>query len=670
MSISARELTILVQGVCYLIFAISAARQFMREPGQVRFHTLLIFGSATGTMVLIELGLRLYMLGIQQTISLFLLRLSAVCALFAIYAFFLLAGDLTNFRRWLGWVGIGMLVLGGAFTLIIVSMFPTNTFIVPGISVPVLALVLFPVLFGSFLFLAIRFWYASLQSSGTIRRRLQWLGASTTLACLTVSLAFIRFFIFDGPFTLAATASVLLAINITAVYVGCAPPGWLRRFWLLPELEYASRFCNALLLGQVATSDSEIIPNQLTPAITRILQYSMNGFGGLVGIVQLWNAEQGALEVAASILPSEEGFAADAKSTKDEALADVFMSGQALLRPISARKWPFLQRHLDSGMVLAAPLWRGKETLGVIGVCCEHAPCFNEGDLQRLQLFADQITCLLTCHAYQAQATALKTLRSEQALKDEFIAVIAHDLRTPLTVLKGRLQLLRRQLLKEGQPDAAEVVAKLDTPYTRLSHLISMLHDVSYIDTGRLQLLRSMVELVGLVRKVVETSSGREITLEIDIAPGHAGDPHAGSLAHLIVQADAGRVEQVLENLLDNARKYSPVESKITVRVERQVNGVEVVVSVRDEGIGIAPLDQPHLFERWFRPASGPGQTYSRPGLGLYISHEIVNRHGGRLWVESSGVSGEGSTFFFTLPLHEPPQKPAPFPNQQGLSSV
>jgi signal transduction histidine kinase len=317
-------------------------------------------------------------------------------------------------------------------------------------------------------------------------------------------------------------------------------------------------------------------------------------------------------------------------------------------------------------MVLAAPLRRGEETLGVIGLCCEHSPIFNEADLARLQLFADQITCLLTCQIYHEQAAAIKTLHDEQGLKDEFIAVIAHDLRTPLTVMKGRLQLLQRQLVKEGQPNAAEVVAKLDAPYNRLSQLINMLHDVSYIDTGRLQMLRHSVELVSLVRKVAENHAARDIALDLDIASTSSAGAKAGSAAHLIVQADAARLEQVLENLLDNASKYSPVESKITVRVERTAGSEEVLLSIRDQGIGIAPEDQPHLFDRWFRRGAGPAQNYARPGLGLYISREIVTQHGGRLWMESSGISGEGSTFFFTLPLTEPQQDTGTDDNQKS----
>ncbi len=652
MSISAREVAVLVQGLCILILTISAARQFIRKPGQLRLHILLIFIGMTSSTLLLETSLRLFAFSPQETPALMILRLSIVSGFFTLYAAFLLAGDLTNIRPWLKWIGLGILIVSAAFIGMIATSFPSSSSRIPGLATPLLPAAMLTILLGSFLFLSARLWYSSVLASSAIRRRLQWLGACATLASLGITLTLERLFAPGESQTTAVLARLLLLASGIVLYLGCAPPGWLRRSWVLPELEQASRFCNALILGQPEASTSEAARSQ-TLAVNQLLQHAMNGFGALVGTVQLWNEERGALEVAASILPSEEGFAADAKSAKDEALAEVFSQRQALLRPISARKWPFLQRQLDAGVVMVAPLNRGEQTLGVLGVCCEHAPSFDASDLGRLQLFADQITCLLTCHYFQGQMVAFQALRSEQALKDEFIALIAHDLRTPLTVLKGRMQLLRRQLLKDGQPDAAEAVTKLDAPYYRLGQLISTLLDVSYIDTGRLQLLRHTVDLVGLARKVIDAHPEREITLEVEFAPdsGPNQSAESGRAEPLWVQADAGRLEQILSSLLDNARKYSPIESAITVRVERRAGGDEALLSVRDLGIGISAEDQPHLFERWFRATRNPTQNYAGLGLGLYISHEIVTRHGGQLWVASSGIPGEGSTFFFTLPL-------------------
>ncbi len=161
--------------------------------------------------------------------------------------------------------------------------------------------------------------------------------------------------------------------------------------------------------------------------------------------------------------------------------------------------------------------------------------------------------------------------------------------------------------------------------------------------------------MIGLVRKVVEAISEREIALELAQDSHPQQGTQADNARPMIVLGDAARLEQVLTSLLDNARKYSPAGSSVTVRVECLQSGTEALLSVRDQGIGIPPEHQPRLFQRWFR-ATPSGSNYAGPGLGLYISHEIITRHGGRLWVESSGIPGEGSTFFFTLPLIPPGQ--------------
>ncbi len=670
MSISAREIAVLVQGLSYLVLTVVTARQFLREPGWLRFHTLVVFASATTALLLTEARLRLLDSDASGAVTSFLLRLSLVSGLLSVYGVFLLTSDLTKFRRWLGWLAIGILALISGFTLLAPGNLTSPTSLVFGLSGPLQLLMILQVFLGSYLFITICFWYRSARSSGAVRRRLQWLGAGSALACCGTAFALAQLLTPGDQLTLVWGERLLLLLSGIALYLGCAPANWLRRLWALPELERASQFGHSLIFRPPEAALKEDAQSQ-SAAIRQVLQYAMNGLGAFAGTVELWNEQTDALELVASILTAEEEAAMSAKAINDPALLEAFQTREARLQRFPGRRCPFLRRHLDAGATLIAPLVNAEQALGVIGLCCEHSPSFNDSDLARLQLFADQIACLLAYYTHRQQTTVLKTIHNEQTLKDEFIALIAHDLRTPLTVLRGRLQLLRRQLLKEGQADAAELVAKIDTPYNRLSQLITTLLDVSYIDTGRLQLLRHAVDLLGLVRKVVEADSEREIALEV-LEPGSAQP--------MIVLGDASRLEQVLENLLDNARKYSPVGSSITVQVERRqsagaqeinsgeqtehqpgqapeaFSGEEALLSVRDQGIGIPPEDQARLFKRWFRATPTSAQNYAGLGLGLYISHEIITRHGGRLWVESSGIPGEGSTFFFTLPLIPPQQ--------------
>jgi signal transduction histidine kinase len=120
-----------------------------------------------------------------------------------------------------------------------------------------------------------------------------------------------------------------------------------------------------------------------------------------------------------------------------------------------------------------------------------------------------------------------------------------------------------------------------------------------------------------------------------------------------VVQGDAGRIEQVLTNLLTNAIKYSPAGGPVEVILSREIDGEMVRFSVQDQGIGVPQAEQPRLFGRFVRVSNGQAQSISGTGLGLYLCRELVEQHGGQIWFEST--EGAGSTFFFHLPLRPNP---------------
>jgi len=252
--------------------------------------------------------------------------------------------------------------------------------------------------------------------------------------------------------------------------------------------------------------------------------------------------------------------------------------------------------------------------------------------------------------------------------KDQFLAVASHDLRTPLSSIKGYAQILARNLAKEqpGQPetDAAQLssatkslnmVRTIIQQSERMNELINRLLDFSRIQGGQLSLQYSensnLVELLQqVVTQLIVTTENH--VLQIDTATPSA----------VRVSYDAARVEQVLNNLISNAIKYSPDGTTVTVGVEIATAAVsdsqqadeteardEVVVWVRDEGYGISPEAQAHIFERFYRVQNEQTASKSGLGLGLFISCEIVRQHGGRMWVESE-EGRVGSTFYFTLP--------------------
>src|SRR5467141_2037680 len=221
--------------------------------------------------------------------------------------------------------------------------------------------------------------------------------------------------------------------------------------------------------------------------------------------------------------------------------------------------------------------------------------------------------------------------------RSDFLTVAAHELRTPLTPLSMYLQSIDRRLAR-GQQVEAELVSKARRQVDRLGRLVEDLLDVSRLESRRMDLGATELDLNELVDDVVSDFRGQTRNHDIVF--------HRAPVA-LLVQADQERIEQVLVNLFQNAIKYSPQGGQILVSVQR--SGAEARISVQDPGIGIPRDEQTKLFQRFFRAANATTRNYSGLGIGLFVSHEIVHHHGGRFEVQSD--VGTGSTFTFYLPL-------------------
>ncbi|MDQ4078101.1 MAG: ATP-binding protein [Chloroflexota bacterium] len=226
--------------------------------------------------------------------------------------------------------------------------------------------------------------------------------------------------------------------------------------------------------------------------------------------------------------------------------------------------------------------------------------------------------------------------RAMERLQREFLAMVTHDLKSPLTSLKGHAELMRRRGTYDER--ALDVII---TQASRLDRLIGDLLDVARLVAEPLALERCETDLVALVRASAEQAQALTSLHTIRIEA-----PSASCTGWW----DSDRLAQVLQNLLVNAIKYSLDGGEIVVRVEDC--GQEVQVAVVDQGIGIAPEAQAHLFERFYRTTDARAHNEGGLGLGLYISKTIVEHHGGRIWVESQ--VGKGSTFTFSLPYTVP----------------
>ncbi|WP_425430124.1 sensor histidine kinase [Cystobacter ferrugineus] len=242
-------------------------------------------------------------------------------------------------------------------------------------------------------------------------------------------------------------------------------------------------------------------------------------------------------------------------------------------------------------------------------------------------------------HAQAERERLLREAHEAIRIRDDFLSIASHELKTPLTPLKLHLQLLE-QRRASGKPLQPHLPRKALAQVDRLSGVISDMLDSSRIQAGLLELECEPLSLQELVRGALE-----------DFRPHCLEHPleYEECARRLVVRGDRCRLEQVVANLLENARKYSPLKGPIRVTLAQR--GAEALVSVSDRGIGIPVDQQTHLFERFFRARNAPISGFGGLGLGLYICRHLVERHGGRIWVESE--PGLGSTFRFTLPVED-----------------
>jgi signal transduction histidine kinase len=229
----------------------------------------------------------------------------------------------------------------------------------------------------------------------------------------------------------------------------------------------------------------------------------------------------------------------------------------------------------------------------------------------------------------------MQQVTQSQQRKDEFIGIASHELKTPLTSIKGYLDLLN--VVEEKEPNKQFVRKSLDS-VQKLESLIKDLLDVSKIQSGQLQLNISEFDINALIDETI-------VSMQM-ISAGHkiSREDHQGPL---MVFADRQRIEQVLINILSNAVKYSPGENRVIVSTKN--TGTEIIVKVRDYGIGIAEEELTDIFERFYR-TKGSSVHISGFGLGLYICRDIMQRHKGKIWVEREE---QGSSFYFLLPINK-----------------
>jgi len=239
--------------------------------------------------------------------------------------------------------------------------------------------------------------------------------------------------------------------------------------------------------------------------------------------------------------------------------------------------------------------------------------------------------------------TEIHKLKEEEKRKEDFLKMVSHELKTPITSIKGYTQLLLSLMEgKEIQWDSLPIkpsLQRIDNQIKRLTRLISEMLDLNRIEESQLVLQKKVFNINELVEDTVQDIKYAHKQTHITF--------HAETSCQ--INADRDRIGQVLINFITNAIKYSPDDKNIEIKVF-QANDTQVSVSVRDHGIGIEKKDQQNIFKRFYRVSGKNEETYSGFGIGLYLAQEIIERHDGLIRVKSK--KGEGSEFIFTLPVH------------------
>jgi PAS domain S-box-containing protein len=246
---------------------------------------------------------------------------------------------------------------------------------------------------------------------------------------------------------------------------------------------------------------------------------------------------------------------------------------------------------------------------------------------------------------YSGSVTDITDIKRLEERKDDFIKMASHELKTPITSIKGYVQLLlniydelNEEKFQASRPTVKSSLYTISRQVTKLTRLVSELLDLSRIESGKLELRKTEFDLSDLVEEIVQdarhTTSRHAIIIHNDFE---------GS-----IYADKDRISQVLLNLLTNAIKYSPDADNVEVYVNRDKG--DAVIKVKDHGIGIDKKEHPRIFERFYRVEGKSEQTYPGFGIGLFIANEIIQRHKGTISIKSE--KGKGAEFTVTLPLN------------------
>lgn len=595
---SAQEFLSYVSQAIFLALFVVATVRLVRRPGWAALDTFLFFAVIAAILLAGDIA---DILGFAGHPALNVVNWVGISALP-----FLLLRLVDDFRPQPMWVmALATLAWVGVALLGVITPQPWGL-----VS---LVVVVFVVALG--LYASLGFLREARRSSGVTQRRMQAVAIGSGLLAVVLLLAGVNVVLPDASPFVGVANQVISLVLVLAYFVGFAPPAFLRRSWQEPTLR--ALLAEAPQLVQLPDARS---------IARRIEERAVAATGGDGARVGIWDEQAGVLlfdgpDGERRIPPGD--FIA---GRSFQAQAPLFSGRAERDAPEHAAEY----RATGVQAIAAAPITSGDHRLGVLVVYAARPPLFTDDVLGLVGLIAEQAALVLRSHQLLREAAQVRAMAEMTRLKDDFLSVVAHDVRTPLTTILLNAELLE-QTMDGGSPNARRA-GSLRTEALRLKQLVEDYLDVVRADEARAA-RREPADLVALVREAID-GMGEDV-----------GRVSVGGDASVGGGYDGPRIHQLTQNLVSNALKYSepgdPVE--VTVRAD----GADAIIDVTDHGIGIPDDDQAMLFERFHRGQNTDDRRYGGLGLGLYICKQIAEEHGGSVSVTSR--LGEGSTFSVRL---------------------
>jgi len=300
---------------------------------------------------------------------------------------------------------------------------------------------------------------------------------------------------------------------------------------------------------------------------------------------------------------------------------------------------------------MAIPMIVADQLIGILDVEADVANRFTEDDVRTYSTLASQTAVALqNAQLYAEQIKTVERLRELDRLKSSFLANMSHELRTPLNSISGFTQVLLEELDGPLTDEMQDDLGLIEKNAEHLLRLINEVLDMAKIEAGQMNIFMEPVNIHELLNDIQQTNEPltrkNELTLELK----------NNIPVDLMMMADSMRLQQVMINLIGNAIKFTK-KGGITIDAEKEKDNI--LVRIIDTGIGIPPNNLDTIFEAFSQVDSSTTRKAGGTGLGLPISRRFVEMHHGRLWAESTGIPGEGSTFVLELPIKLPEEKPA-----------